>query len=62
MGDLTGKKLLSIGIITLVILVSLWKLDFAGTMSLKLKIASSILLPLISGVFIYFDIGVGNRK
>jgi len=54
MGDWTGKKTLSLGILTLVILFSLWKLDFTGAMSLKLKIVSSILLPIASAALLYF--------
>ena len=54
MGEWTGKKTLSLGILTLVILISLWKLDFTGAMSVKLKIVSSILLPIASAVILYF--------
>jgi len=54
MGDWTGRKTLSLGILTLVILLSLWKFDFVGAMDIKLKIVSSILLPIVTAVLLYF--------
>jgi len=54
MGEWTGKKTLSLGILTLVILLSLWKLDFTGAMDMKMKIASSVLLPIVTGIVLWF--------
>ena len=54
MGEWTGKKTLSLGILTLVILLSLWKLDFTGAMSMQMKIASSVLLPIVTGIVLWF--------
>ena len=54
MGDWTGKKTLSLCILTIVLWLSLWKLDFTGAMSITMKIVSSILLPILTAVLLWF--------
>jgi len=54
MAEWTGKKTLSLGILTFVILLSLWKLDFTGAMSISMKIILSILLPILTAVLLWF--------
>ena len=54
MGDWTGKKTLSLCILTIVLWLCLWKLDFTGAMSMQMKIASSILLPILTAVLLWF--------
>ena len=54
MGYWDGKKTLGMIIITVAIEICLWRLDFAGAMALKTKIIFSFMVPLLSGVILFF--------